>query len=202
MGIKEELYELPPAKCFLIGLVFCAAYYFIFFDKGDQFVEMITRTQAEVNNKTERLAEVQKTVADKNSFKQKVKDLENDFLEILKFFPVNMNMNDVQKEISGLLSQRELKVDSVKEVAVQNRFTGYIENGVDLEAIADFHQVMSFLADITKLNKVVDFRSMDFISEQATPENTKIRLKMQFSIFMQDPNAKKADPANPNGGGK
>lgn len=210
MGLKEDFYELPPSKCLLGGFLLCVVYYFLVFDKGDKFTTQIQGVQNEINDKTGRLAEVQKAMSNKNAFEQEVKALEKDFINLLKFFPVRMDMNDIQKDITSILNKSNTKVVSIKETTVQNRFAGYLENGIDLEVNSNFHEIMSFLSEITKMNKVVDFRAMDFVSENSTAEASHIKFKMQFSVFAQDPNFDKKPaatgsataPATPPPGGK
>jgi Tfp pilus assembly protein PilO len=196
MGLKEDFLELPPSKCLLAGFLLCVVYYFLIFDKGERYTTQIQGVQAEINDKNTRLAEVQKAMGNKNAFEQEVKALEKDFIDLLKFFPVRLDMNDIQRDITTILNKSDTKIVSIKESTVQNRFDGYLENGIDLEINSDFHQIMSFLSEITKMNKVVDFRAMDFISNNSNAESSHIKFRMQFSIFAQDPNYnKKANPA-------
>ena len=203
MGLKEDFYELPPSKCLLGGFLLCVVYYFLLFDKGTQFTNDIQKLQKDIAEKTVKLEEVEKAVSDTRAFEQGVASLQKDFVELLKYFPLSMDMNDIQKEMTEVLNKSGVKVVSLKETAVQNRFPGYIENGIELESIADFHQIMTFLADITKIDKVVDFRAMDFISDGSNDETSRIKFKMEFSVFAQDPNAqKKADDPNKPPGGK
>ncbi len=197
MGLKEDLIEMSPSKCLMGGFLICLVYYFTMFDKGAEYTDEIQRIQVEINEKNVRLENAKKAKSNTAAFEAEVKSLEKDFIEILKFFPVNMDMNDVQKEMTEVLNKSGIKVTSLKEALVASRFTGYTENGLDLETISDFHQVMEFLSEVTKMNKVVDFRAMEFVSDGSTDETSRIKFKMQFSVFKKDP---AADVKKPEGG--
>jgi len=197
MSIKEQVQDLSPAKCLLIGLLICTLYYFFMFDKGDEATTKINQIQSDINDKTTRLAEVKKAMGNKAAFEQEVSNLTKDLEELLKFFPASLDINDIQKEITDLMQKTNSKMVSIKESNVQSRFPGYIEHGVDLESLGSFHSLVEFLVEITKMNKVVDFRTMEFLSEGSTDEFSLISFKIKLAVFSQDPSGRKEGGALP-----
>lgn len=194
MGIKEDFQDLTPAKCLVVGFILCVVYYFVFYNKGEDIVSSAGVVQEEITAVQKRLSDVQEALNNQAEFEKKVVEFSRELEELLKFFPTNLNMNEMQKELTEKLRVTENKLIRIQEVDVQSRFAGYKENGVEIETIGGFHEIMAFLSAITKMSRVVDFRSMDLDAQNPTDELSMIKFKIKLSIFAQEKVKKEDKP--------
>ncbi len=186
MGLKEDFQELTPAKCLVIGFILCVVYYFVFFNKGEDIVASSQAVQEEIKGYKKRLNAVQEALNNKAAFEQKVVAFTKELEELLKFFPANLDVNEMQKEFTERLKATDNRLIRINEVEAKSRFPGYTEHGVEIDTIGGFHEIMGFLSSITRMNRVVDFRSMELESQNPTDEMSMIKFKLKLSIFAQD----------------
>ncbi|MCC6137245.1 MAG: type 4a pilus biogenesis protein PilO [Bdellovibrionaceae bacterium] len=186
MGLKEDFQDLTPAKCLVVGFVLCVVYYFVFYNKGEDIVSQASGVQEEISGYNKRLDAIQQALNNKAEFERKVVAFTKELEDLLRFFPTTLDMNEMQKELTEKLKLTENKLIKITEVETVSRFKGYTENGVEIETLGGFHEIMSFLSAITKMNRVVDFRAMDLESQNPTDEFSMIRFKLKLSIFAQE----------------
>lgn len=199
MGIKEDFQELSPAKCLVIGLLICVVYYFVLFDKGEAITSEWNTVQAEIDGFKSRLNAVKNAMSDKSAFEGTIVALTRDLEELLKYFPLVLDMNDIQRDLTDKLKVTDNKLIKINEVETKSRFPGYNEYGVELETLGGFHELMAFLSAITKMNRVVDFRQMELKSENSTDEFSMVKFKITLSVFAQ---SREKVPANDQGQGQ
>jgi Tfp pilus assembly protein PilO len=186
MGIKEDFQELSPAKCLVIGLLLCVVYYFALFDKGESVVAEAATIQTDIDAVRGRLRAVKNAMNNKVAFEGTVVALTKDLEDLLKFFPLALDMNDIQRDLTDKLKITENKLVKISEVEAKSRFPGYVEYGVELEVLGGFHEIMGFLSAITKMNRVVDVRAMSLRVENANDEFSMITFKITLSVFGQE----------------
>lgn len=186
MGLKEDFEGLTPIKGLIVGFVLCAVYYFLIFNKGEDIVASGQSVQQEIDGLNKRLAAVQEALDNKVSFEEQVKAFTKELEELLKFFPNNLDMNDMQKEFTERLTATKNKLVKINDVSMQSRFEGYTENGVEMELLGNYHGIMSFLSEVTKMNRVVDFRLMELDADTQTDELSVIKFKLHLAVFAQD----------------
>lgn len=190
MGLKEDFQELTPAKCLVVGFVLCVVYYFVMYNKGEDIVSASSNVEAEITEVKKRLNDVQEALNDKAAFEKKVVEFTRELEELLRFFPTNLNMNEMQKELTEKLKVTENKLVRIQEVETKSRFPGYSENGIEIETVGGFHEIMAFLSAITKMSRVVDFRSMELDAENSTDELSMIKFRLRLSVFAQEKKVK------------
>lgn len=186
MGLKEDFENIAPIKCLIAGLALCAVYYFVIYDSGDSIVATSAQIQEENNELSKRLAAVQAALANKTAFEKKVLDFTKEFEDIMRFFPTTLDMIETQKEITKKIESNKNRLININTVTLESRFAGYSENGLDVEMLGGFHDIMSFLSDITKMSKVMDFRAMNFDSQNPTEEMSLIKFRLRLSVFAQE----------------
>lgn len=187
MGIKDDFNSLQPAKAFLIGIVMAAIYYFLFFDKGDLIVQEKEIAQANIAQKSGRLKQVENALNNKAAFQKEVDELTRDFDDLIKYFPVEVDMNNMLYQVRKRLEATNNKLDSMKKGETHSkRFEGYNEANMEIESQGGFHDIMSFLASLTAMDRVVDFINFELVSNGSTDESSMVRMKLNLSIFSQD----------------
>lgn len=191
MGIKEDFESLSPVKALIVGFVLCVVYYFVIFNKGEDIVNSSQSVQQEIDGLNKRLAAVQEALNNKVAFEEQVKAFTKELEELLKFFPNNLDMNDMQKEFTERLTATKNKLIKINDIPMTSRFEGYVENGIELEMLGNYHGIMGFLSEITKMDRVVDFKLMELEAETQTDELSIIKFKLHLAVFAQDKNQPK-----------
>jgi Tfp pilus assembly protein PilO len=190
MALQDDFKELSFLKCLLIGGGIMAGYYFLMFDKGDAQNAQISEIQTQLNIKKQNLADVNFALADKGSFQRDSEALEKEMKQLLIFMPAHLDMNEMQRELTLRLQETDNKIQSLKNAQVHSRFPGYTEHGLDLQSVGGFHEIMSFLSSVTKMNRIVDFKTMELESLGTTENGTLIQFKTLISVFQKDMDTK------------
>jgi Tfp pilus assembly protein PilO len=207
MGLQEDFKELAPSKCFMGGILLAAAYYFMMFDSGEQLIQQADTIKNEMAQTKERLGAVQNALEDKASFESRAAAITKELEELLKFFPEDVNINKFQQDISAILQKNKNLLIKMQEEKVDNRFPGYLEQGIKLESQGGFHEVMDFLAALTQVPRMVDIKSLKFSSSGSTDEMSLVKVELILTVFSYDPSldvspaASPAAPTPPPGGG-
>lgn len=196
MGIKEDIRDLSPVSCLMIGAVFMVLYYFLVYDDGAAQVNEIATIQVDITQKELRLTDVRRAMANKEAFERSAVKLQKEMEQLLTYMPVELDMNQIQKDLTSRLQETNNKVQSMKNETVQSRFPGYSEYGLDIQSSGTYHDILSFLSVVTKMNRILDFKTLDFETLSATDEATTIQFKTLISVFSKNPNEVK-EPSGP-----
>lgn len=191
MGIKDDFKNLEPSKAAMVGIILATIYYFLLFDKGDAITAEKATLQTTINQKTERLKQVENAMNNKAAFQKEVDELTRNFDDLIKYFPVDLDMNNMLYQVRKRLEATSNKMESIKKgEAKTRRFEGYNEATMEIESRGSFHDAMSFLSSLTSMDRVVDFIKMDLASDGSTDEISQVKLKLTLSIFSQSEKSK------------
>lgn len=200
MGLKEDFQDLTPSKCLAGGLLLAGIYFAAMFDNGKTIDDQASQTQAALQETKARLDAVENALEDKTTFEARATAITKELEELLKFFPANININDFQKEVAALLKKTNNRLLKMQDEKVDNRFSGYIEQGIKLESEGGFNEIMDFLAALTQMPRMIDIKNLKFESTGSTDDMSLVKVQMLLTIFSYDPAADKATPP-PGAGG-
>ncbi len=199
MGIKEDFNSLQPAKAAMIGIVIAVVYYFVMFDKGDAISAQKATLQVSINERTERLKQVENAMNNKAAFEREVDELTKNFDDLIKYFPVDLDMNNLLYQVRKRLEATNNKLDSMKKGEPKaRRYPGYAESTMEVKSVGGFHEAMKFLASLTAMDRVVDFIELDMKSNGSTDELSQVELNLMLSVFSQEDKSRASTA--PNGG--
>ncbi len=201
MGLKEDFQGLAPSKCLMGGIVLAGVYFAIMFDNGKDKISQAEATRAEILQTKARLDAVENALEDKTSTEARATAISKELEELLKFFPVNANNSDFQKDISNLLKKTNNRLLKMQDETVESRFPGYIEYGIKLESEGGFHEFMDFLSLLTKMSRMIDIKSLKFDSTGSTDEMSLVKIEMLLTVFSYDATAAKAAATEQGAGG-
>lgn len=185
MGFQQDFEKLPASKVAIVGIVLAGIYYMMFFDGGSNYQRQAQKAQTQINEMNGRLSKLQETLNNKEAFQKEVNILTANYEKLLKYFPVDIDMNKTSKEISLDLESFNNEVKYVKQIDIDSRFPGYSEQGIEIRATGDFHSVMGFLASLTQIDKVVDFKEVLFDGSASSDEASNVKLDLTLSLFSQ-----------------
>lgn len=183
MALKDDFKNLTPSKAAMLGFLAAVIYYFLIFDKGEVLIQETEQLRVEINKKNVRLQEVRSIMEDQVAFKAEVDRLSESIEQLLKYFPVDLDIHNTSSKITSRLEEHNNQVLEVKAAPMKPRFAGYDEKGLEVEANGNFHGVMEFLASLTQLDKVVDFKDLELNGEKSSDDFSSIHMKLLLSVF-------------------
>ncbi len=181
MNIEEELNKLDMKKTALVGLFLLAIYWLIFFDNGRSLEAQTEQARQTITRNQTSQKMVKDALADKGKFENDIKNIILNMKDFQKYFSADVDPNSLQAQVSDFAEQRGLVVNSLKPAARKNEFPGYTETGVGFQVEGSFHNIMSFVSDLTKMDRVIDFSEMKF---RATSSGENPQVELQTIMVM------------------
>lgn len=175
--MEQFLRNLSLGKCFLISLVVFGIYYAMIFDNGSGFETQIATAQAEILRQEAELKGITKAEADAARYEETMKVLGDQMNRISKALPEELSTTDMLKTVTSEAKTTGLEINRVSP----NQSRGNDQKGdsfyetvdIDAELSGQFTQVMLFLANMTKLDKIVMPRSLSL--QAVMPPTTGIK---------------------------
>ena len=106
-------------------------------------------------------------------------------LFILFSLPILFAQKSAEVQTEPKKHETNNKIQSMKNITVKPRFPGYAESGLDLQSVGGFHDIMNFFSVVTKMDRLVDFKTMEFDVVSSTEEGASVKFKALISIFSQ-----------------
>lgn len=197
MAIMDDIRNLTPLKCLLIGGGLMVGYYFMIFDQGVVQMGEIAQIEKEIAKKQASMTEVNKAMADKEAFQREADQLAQEYARLTAYMPEELDINAFQKELSIELQNADNKIQTMKNENVISRFPGFAEHGLSMQSVGSFHSIMKFMSSVTKMNRIVDFTNMEFNSIGNDDESSQIQFRTIMSVFSKDVSAEKNKKSEP-----
>ena len=162
--MEEALKNLTFGKAFAIGGALLIFYYFMMFDNGAGLELQIERVQGEIEKNNIELRIIKKAEEDAARYEEAMKTLGDDMAKVSRALPEELNSFDMLKIVTN-----EAKVTGLEIVRVagtqsrsgQSPADAFYESiDVDAELAGQFGQVMLFLSNLTKQDKIITPQSM------------------------------------------
>lgn len=182
MDIKHELQNLDAKKSILIGLLFGLIYYFLLFDNGSWVDARIQSNEAEIQKHKLTLDKVQRALEDEKRFNAQIQEITTHMNSFLEYFPLKSDKNELMKIISTKAEVHAATLVKLKPIEQSPEFPDYPEMAFSFSVEGSFHQVMAFVAELTQLKRVVDFRKMKFRVVKRD-EDPRVELNTVFIVY-------------------
>jgi type IV pilus assembly protein PilO len=165
--MEERLKSLTFGKSILIGIALAAGYYFALYDDGSSLEKQIALAKVEVKKSKDEVANVRTAIEDAERFQQTMSVLGAEMDKVLKAIPAQLTSIELMKiisneaktvgaEINQLMSPQNFRNDSDKTVKF------YEPVPIDVDLTGTYNQIMLFLSNLTKLDKIITTNQMSF----------------------------------------
>ncbi len=165
MDIQEEFNKLDIKKSLGIGLGLAAFYWIMLFNDGSVLRAQIANTETQISKSQASLTQVKKAIEDKARFQKDIEDITLNMKDFQKYFAVGVDSNKLLLKVSSFAENHGLSVESAKAVEKEKEFPAYEETAVEFVVEGNFHNVMEFIASLTRMEKAIDFAKMEFSTE-------------------------------------
>lgn len=162
MNIRDQLNQLDFRKSVTIGLVLAVLYYFLGFNDGSSIEGSITQLRGQIATQQSSLAQVKKALADKKKFEIEIKNIDLNMKDFNRYFIEPMDILSLSGKVSQFAENNQLIITSLKPAQKTAEFPDYPETAVDFIIEGKFHDIMTFVGDLTKMQKAIDFSTMEF----------------------------------------
>jgi type IV pilus assembly protein PilO len=165
--MEEQLKNITVGKSLLIGLALGAGYYFMMYNDGSAIEAQIGTVQQQIAAAESEVASVRKAIEDAERYQQTMSTLGSEMERVQKAMPSKLNTTDLMKVISTEAKAVGAEINQLS--ANEGYQTGspeteeryYDEVPVQVEITGTYGQVMLFLSNLTKLDKIVTAKKLE-----------------------------------------
>lgn len=162
MDLQDQFNKLDLQKCLLIGLGLAVFYYLLMFDNGAAFDGQIQTAKTQMAQNETTLQTVRAALENQKKFEEEIKIITTNIKDFQKFFSNPMTENDLMASVSNYAELEGVVIEKLAQFKKDSEYREYPETAVQFIVEGSFHNIMSFVAQLTKMNRVIDFSKMQF----------------------------------------
>ena len=151
-------------KAIIIGLVLMGAYYGLFYNSGKSYKQQIIQSEQKIKTTKRQIAELEKSEEDAKRYKKLLGEFEDKLVSISKYIPEKLTDYQLMSFLSSRAKEAGAKVlstSSAKESTVEESEDSFYQSiNVELQISASFKQLMIFLSNLSKADKIVSLKRM------------------------------------------
>jgi Tfp pilus assembly protein PilO len=193
-----QIGESSWAKVVIAGLLLAGLYYAAPFDDGTSLRERFENARGRLADSERQLANTKKAMEDAGRFEEEVKTLARQFQRVTDFMPENLDTAELTQIITKQVTTAGAKVTRLEPKPGIETVEFYEMTRINLSIQGTFAQVATFLANLSKVSKLLTFDSTEItLAQSPDPEHPRVN----FSGVMVGYRYKKAAdaPAASNG---
>jgi type IV pilus assembly protein PilO len=160
----------------LIGSLLASFYYFSIFDIGSTIDDEIKSKAAELEKATVDLADTNRVIADKTQFQLEFQDVSEKFRAAIEYLPESFNIQELLKQISDEARASGVTLVSVKPRTPEKK-EFFEELSMEIELEGPFSLLTTFLAYMSKQNRIVNVKNIDIQFKGLVDGNPKLTMR-------------------------
>lgn len=181
-ALTEKIEGTSRSIFILFGILLGAGYYFMNQDQITAFDNQKTEVQSELAKREAEIAEASKVAADKKKFEEEVNKVSEQLRAAVEFLPNRLNQQDILSQIS-----QEARSAGVNPTSVQpkkpNAKGFYEEFLMDVEMEGSYTQLVSFLAFMSKIQRIVNIRGLELKLKEYVDDVPILKMKGTFVAY-------------------
>ena len=179
MSLVDKIKSMSAIQSLVVGLAIGLLFYFLVFDTGSSQRGKIQSMDNELNSLKGELSDLEKAVIDADKLGQLVKEMGENISNLVKYIPEKLTGSEIVKDLSISARSVGAKITGVR-VQSNSRIKGqgnsiYEPIPVEVELEGAFHEVMSFLSQLTKIERIYTLEDMSFSVGRQDSNKSKIR---------------------------
>jgi type IV pilus assembly protein PilO len=145
---------------FAIGLIACGIYYLLSGNPTELIDKQNNDLQTQTTNINQKIKEAEARLANKSKFQEEMERLSLTFKLALEYLPKDLEIEDILKKTSleARAAGVELSGFTPKESGSKDF---YEEKPVDIKLRGPYGQLVTFLANISKLPRIINVRDVE-----------------------------------------
>lgn len=205
--MEEQLRNLTMTKCLVVSLVLAGFYYAGAYNDGTALETQIAGMDQQLSANQTEVAAVQKAIQDAERYEKTMAALGKEMEVVLKAIPKDISSVDLMKIISNEAKVVGVEINSLGDSRgnPENSTALYVPVAVDLAIKGTYNQVMLFLSNLTKLDKIINTANLTLTAQSVTTptQSPSIDLKVlveAYKYVAPTPAASEGQPAAAAGG--
>jgi Tfp pilus assembly protein PilO len=162
MDMMTRIRMMPMLYFIVIGSALGSFYYFSMFDAGGNIEAKIEALNAQLEKATSDLNDTNRVIADKTQFQAEFQEVSEKFRAAIEYLPESFNVQELLKQISDEARASGVNLVSVKPKAPEQK-DFYEELSMDIELEGPFSLLTTFLAYMSKQNRIVNIKNIDIV---------------------------------------
>lgn len=167
----------------VLGAGIAALYYLMLFDDGKVLEKEINDLQVQMAVKAKEKTKLQKDIQESLKIKERVNTLSDQFREALQYLPSEWHSDELISDISKqaqISGATIVKMSPQKEIITKDI---YEEMRVDFELKGSFVSLMLFVANISKIKRLIEVSELYFKNEKIDAESPILNLSGRLIAF-------------------
>lgn len=163
--MEEKLNQLTMGKAFLIGVVLTVVYYFMWYNNGAVEEGQIATAQQEVQKSRAELEKIKQALVDAERYQKAMAELGAEMERVVKAIPAELNSLDLMKAISTEAKSVGAEINNLnaptssagrsRQSPAEGATDFYEVVPIDVDITGTYNQLMLFLSNLTKLDKII-----------------------------------------------
>lgn len=176
MSIIERIQGTSRNVFVLIGLLVSAGYYYTNQTAVEGVEKQIETQKAEMAKKDLEVKEAKKVASDKKKFEEEVNKVSDQLRAALEFLPNSLKEQEVLTRISNEARSAGVNPTSIVPKKPTAK-TFYEELLMEVEMEGTYTQLVTFLAYISKIQRIVNIRGLELKVKETSEDAPILKLK-------------------------
>lgn len=168
--LVDQLDALTAVHTLLIGLAVAALYYFLLFDDGAAISQNINRMSADVAQKQQIAIDTRQKLKEGEKFKVEAEKMKEQYQEALEFLPSEVDVSGVLTKVTQQVRSAGANIVRIEPQAKAIPKGMYEEFYMELELQGTFGELTQFIANLTKIKRVLNIKSFEMVNEASSAE--------------------------------
>jgi type IV pilus assembly protein PilO len=166
--IEQFFSRITQTQALLVGLILAGFYFFTVYDDGSSQIAQREQAISETSRIDTEINTMRQAIEQAKAYEQLADQKGQKFTEWIKFLPRDFDRKDQMRLISRAATSAAMELNLSEGMGNQARkFEFYEELEVDSTLRGTFSELMVFLADLTKSNRVIGVRSLNIVSDSS-----------------------------------
>jgi type IV pilus assembly protein PilO len=178
---------LTYGKSLIIGLVITGIYYLAMFDDGVPLQNQINSTNSEMEKSKAEMQSVRQAILDAARFEQTKDTLGAEMDRVLRAIPAKLNSTELMRILSNEAKEVGAQINQVSAPNVPpqqdaNKSAFYEPVDVEIDISGSYNQVMLFLSNLTRLDKIVTMRKLSISLRELSGPSAQPVINLKASL--------------------
>ena len=158
--MNQFLEQLDHVRAIGIGIILVGIYWMVGYDDGTSLQTQIANLNNDLQKNEQEIKKVEQSIEAVKRFTLKMNALGDRFDKLVRYIPEEFTPSDQMKIISNEAKAAGTNILKIKSGGKGAKFQFYEELSVDVELQGSYTQIILFLSNLTKIDKVLVLKSM------------------------------------------
>jgi len=162
--MEEKLKNLTISQALMIGIGLAALYYFAVYNDGSALETQISTTRQQIVTNQAEVETLNKAIMDAERFQQSKAALGAEMDKVLQAIPNSLTALELMRIMSNEAKSIGVEIRQINSPqgfrAQSDSKLFYEPVPIDIEISGTYNQIMLFLSNLTRLNKIITAKSL------------------------------------------